>query len=119
MIQLWVTTYEYYNNTWNPTLSHVFYGHTLNDAIDVAKSHLITDFFFSSSFVESMNWRESTLILLNKYRMLGIKQMSQLEYQNIVKDLHQYGVRVNTLQKEQHMDKIIDKVDELNSQSFL
>ena len=46
-----VDSYELSSGTPRPTLSHIFWGQDLNEAIGNAKSHLITDYFFSSSFV--------------------------------------------------------------------
>lgn len=64
--QIWITTYEMSERGLNPVLSHVFYGKSLEEAFNYAKSHLITDYFFSSSFIGEMLWRDSILKLTNK-----------------------------------------------------
>jgi hypothetical protein len=63
---LYITTFE----GDDPILTHVFWGDTLEDAVSVATSHLFSDFFFSSSFVGSMKWKGSMLILENEISVL-------------------------------------------------
>jgi hypothetical protein len=53
---------------WVPVLTHVFHGQTLEEAQQYARSHLLTDYFFSSSFLDKMSWKGgSVLTLRNRY----------------------------------------------------
>lgn len=61
-----VTTYEISQGQYNPTLTHIFWGQDINQALSYAKSHLISDYFFSASFVGQMRWRGSILQLSNE-----------------------------------------------------
>jgi hypothetical protein len=64
-----VTTFELSARGATPTLRHTFYGRTLAEAQGVASSHLITDYFFSSSFIGSMQWGNTVLRLSNQYEV--------------------------------------------------
>lgn len=63
--QISVTTHEFRNGVFVPLVSHIFYGQTLEEAYTCAKSHLITDYFFSSSFIGNMLWKNVILQLSN------------------------------------------------------
>lgn len=67
-----ITTYEQgEQDSWVPTLTHVFWGDDLQSALGVAKSHLVTDYFFSSSMLGTMPWQGGELILGNECDVLG------------------------------------------------
>lgn len=70
LYQIWITTFEFSKNGMTPVLSHVFYGSTLDEAYGYAKSHMITDFFFSSSFLEEMPWKNSIIYMKNQGKVL-------------------------------------------------
>lgn len=64
-LKLEITTSEYYNNQWNPILTHIFYGNN-NDEIDqLIKAHRKTDVFFDASFTGEFKWNEGTIRLKN------------------------------------------------------
>lgn len=69
--QIKVTTYE---KSLIPVLTHIFYGQTLKQAQAYAKSHLKTDYFFSSSFLGKMKWNNTILVLSNEYEILSVNE---------------------------------------------
>lgn len=77
--QFSITTYEVNNEgNYNPILAHTFYGRTFEEAVNYAKSHLETDFFFSSSFIGQMSWKGDVLYLANRVRLVGEVPPAQL-----------------------------------------
>ena len=96
--QVLVTTYEVSNSNRNPTLTHIFYGQTLNEAYGNARAHLITDYFFSSSFVEQMQWNNSIIRLSNDYQVLENYQTStSQEAQTLINELYNQAQQINNL----------------------
>jgi hypothetical protein len=108
--QIWVTTYEIGDGL-NKTLSHVFYGNTLEEAVGVAKSHLITDYFFSSSFIGRMPWKGGTLYLTNQGQVINIYNPSNTEEiqraQKILDYLDQEARRIHNQQDSMGLSRII------------
>jgi len=98
--QIWITTYE----NKKPILSHVFYGNTEKEAIGYASSHLITDYFFSSSFVGSMNWHGSILKLSNDYKFIGYSSED-----DIISMLEDRAEEINDKQNENGILMVIKK----------
>jgi len=76
-----ITTYELDEDThrYNPILTHIFWGKDFDEALGYAKSHLITDVFFSSSFVGELPWREDVLIMNNKGQYIGSAKAPTIE----------------------------------------
>lgn len=76
MLGLTVTTFEY-DEKGKPelTLTHIFWGKTLEDAIKIAKSHSITDSFFRASFEGEFEWKGATIQLVNKYNEVRARQL--------------------------------------------
>ena len=97
--QFSITTYEFDldTKTYNPILGHVFWGKDPEQALAYAKSHLITDFFFSSSFVGTLQWKDSVLILRNKPELIGYG--TQQELREILQELAVEARKVNAQQK--------------------
>jgi hypothetical protein len=63
-IGIYITSYERSKNgKFNPILSHIFWGKDINQAFSYAKSHLISDVFFSSSFTGDLPWNDSIIII--------------------------------------------------------
>jgi hypothetical protein len=96
--QLSITTYELdeQSRSYQPILAHTFWGKDLEEAIGIAKSHLITDFFFSSSFVGEMLWKEnSVLILRNSPKLLIPGDQRNLAL--LLQDLANEAFRINAL----------------------
>lgn len=90
-------------------LSHTFYGKTLKAAIGIAKSHLITDYFFSSSFVGEMKWGEGKLVLEYKDRIIGVKQSS---INKTLDEIHEQAIVVHEAQEDVGYNKVIARVSE-------
>lgn len=49
-IRIIVDTYEFYDNKWNLTLTHKFYGKSKEEAKKILDRHRKTDIFFDKSF---------------------------------------------------------------------
>lgn len=70
-----VTSFELDRDRPTPILTHIFWGSTLKEAFGYAKSHLITDYFFSSSFIGEMEWKGKPLKLDYQGQLIGVKQV--------------------------------------------
>jgi hypothetical protein len=102
-VGLSITTYEFDDKgNPSPTLTHVFWGQTVKDATSIAKSHLVTDYFFSGSFEGGIDWKGQFLQLDNEGEILT--QQSYRTRADISKIL-------NNLTKQ--AEKINDKKEEL------
>jgi len=104
---IYITTFE---SSGKPTLTHVFWSDTLDGAFGVAKSHLITDFYFSSSFEGTMPWKGSTLELYNDGFIVGPKKFNTIEeFDRIYLELNKDAINYND-QKYQNgtVDGILD-----------
>lgn len=101
-VGLYITTYEISEGKHNPTLSHIFWGDDLKTAIDIAKSHMISDAFFSSSFVGQMPWKDMILYLSNDGKVLGHGNIG-----NIMEDLHKNADAIVRKQYEKGMIKTV------------
>ena len=109
--QIWITTYEISKNGLNPTLSHVFYGKTLKEAYGYARSHLITDYFFSSSFVGSMSWKGSILRMTNGGKVTNIYHPENVnETKQIMSKLNSDARKINGQQIDSGMIMVIQEV---------
>jgi len=91
--QISITTYE----GDKLTLAHIFYGDSLKDAINIAKSHIITDEFFRSSFLGSMEWKGNTLKLSNNYEVFEHK--GDINAKEIMKILEKRAIEVENENK--------------------
>jgi hypothetical protein len=49
-LRLLITTYEFYDGFWHPTVSHCFYGDTEEELYKIRNAHRKTDTFFDASF---------------------------------------------------------------------
>lgn len=96
----------------NPILSHIFWGNTVKDAIAFAKSHLVTDFFFSSTFVGSMEWTNGELLLSHDTGILrlGILTNDNEEDEDVDIELYSKAKRIN---KDQIKKGISDMILEI------
>jgi len=73
-IGLSITTYEIDNQGESTAvLTHIFWSKNLKGAMEIAKSHIITDNFFSGSFVGEMPWKDFVLHLENDIDVIGQK----------------------------------------------
>lgn len=108
--QIWITTYELSDKGATPVLSHVFYGHSVDQAYGYAKSHLVTDFFFSSSFVGSMPWGNSVLHLNNDKHIVGLYQLTQAEINTTLQQLAEDAIKTNRNQIDAGIVVVIHEV---------
>lgn len=109
--EIWVTTYEVSDDEYTPTLSHVFYGKTLDEAYGYAKSHLISDYFFCSSFVGQMIWGDTILTLTNDYRILDIdKPQSPIDTGYLSTKLKQEAFKVSKTQHKHGLVMVIQQI---------
>lgn len=79
-----ISTYEGKGKHPTLTLTHVFWGKTIEDAVGVAQSHMKTDRFFRSSLTGKFPWQGTTIHLVNKHtgQVEGLQQVrhtSQVE----------------------------------------
>lgn len=102
-----IDTYEVNGEQETLTLSHIFYGKTLKEAVGIAHSHLITDFFYSSSFVGTMPWRNAELSLLYSGEVYGPKSISEDKIDEILDELEIAAVKINRQQIELGISKLI------------
>ena len=107
-IGLQVTTYEFSDGKYNPVLSHIFWGKDLKKAVGIAKSHMISDAFFSSSFVGEMEWKNSVLQLSNDGELINEKKFSgDKELRSIFRELESHAQEVHSVQKKSGILKVV------------
>lgn len=87
-------------------LEHIFHGKTLEEAVQRAKSHLITDFFFSSSMLESMPWKEGSVISLRNVWTLGEDVVVEV----VKNKLYDIGQRYITNDVETHCRHLLQTI---------
>lgn len=110
-IGLEVTTYEISGQEYLPTLSHVFWGKTLEKCVQVAKSHMVTDVFFTSSFLGEMPWKDSVLKLANDGKVVGIHTFTNSqELDNIMRSLNQHASKVGQLHAKEGTLQVVQRV---------
>jgi hypothetical protein len=113
--EIWITTYEISKKGSNPVLSHVFYGKTLEQAYGYAKSHLITDFFFSSSFIGSMKWNNTVLQLSDVGKIINVKENEDIiDAKKTLDNLVLKAREVNEDQKKKGIAMLIREVSNDN-----
>ena len=112
--QIWITTYEIIDEEMNPTLSHVFYGSTLEEAYGYAESHLITDYFFSASFVGSMPWGTGILQLSNEGEVIHIYRPEDEQETN--KIMRKLKSEARKIVREQNRKGILVLIQEVRKQ---
>ena len=93
-----ITTYEIdqHENS-EPSLMHRFYGKTLKDALGTAKAHLITDSFFSGSFVGELQWHDFVLRLENE---IDIPHASDSKMNTVYDELYVRAFEVQRQKKK-------------------
>jgi predicted alpha/beta-fold hydrolase len=107
-VGLYITTYELSNAKRTPTLSHVFWGQDLAQAVHNAKSHLIDDTFFSGSFVGHMPWKNFVLHLGNTGQILSQRSVQHPHDLDAAMDeLEREAERIYAAQEDQGMIQIV------------
>lgn len=105
-----ITTHELRNRKYVPIVTHVFWGQNYDEAFRYAKSHLLTDVFYSSSFVGELPWGDSVLILGNTGRYLGIANAPLIQdmladLASWAEDIHQQQEDTNIIQTVQMLSR--------------
>jgi hypothetical protein len=109
--QIWITSYEFDKNKWNPILTHVFYGKTIDEAYGYARSHLITDYFFSSSFLGEMPWKNTVLRMSNKGELIDTYGDEDTEIiEQILKDLTEEAKKIADIQDDLGLVVVINEI---------
>ena len=112
MFRILITTYELLDKEYVPVLSHIFYGKTLDEAYHRAGSHLITDYFFSSSFVGEMKWKNSVIYMNNKGK--AYKHDHEVNSKKVMFSLEKQAHNIINVQDEKEYALVIQEViDEL------
>ena len=62
-----ISTYEISGKKEVLTLTHVFWGKTIEEAAGVAKAHMKADRFFKASLTGTFPWQGMTIHLVNKH----------------------------------------------------
>lgn len=97
-----ITTYE----SGNKVLTHVFWGDDLESAFGVARSHLITDHFFSSSFEGRMKWGTDVLKLTNEGRIVPYNE----DPERIMDILAFYALSINGIKESVGLTQVLDDI---------
>jgi hypothetical protein len=65
-----ITTYEVNNDNgrlkYNPVITHIGWGKSIDDATGNLLAHLKSDIFFSSSFIGELSWGDTVISLVNQ-----------------------------------------------------
>ena len=97
---------SYENN--NPILTHIFWGKDINQAVQYAKSHLVSDVFFASTFTGTMKWRDDTLILSYNGKVLTIKPEGIKLTERIMGDIRDMAITISRMQRESGLTEIVN-----------
>lgn len=114
-----ITSYEQSDKGTYPVLSHTFHGRNLEQALSYARSHLLTDFLFSSTFVGSMPWADGQLYLVYKVNGIeGLKHYNSGEQLDcLMRWLEDQGRSINQAQREAGIVQVIRVVDRTSPSS--
>lgn len=74
-----ITTYESNQDERSPIITHISWGDSLEQALRYMHSHLISDFFLSSTFGGSMLWRDKRLKLTYNIEIISLQVLSRKE----------------------------------------
>jgi hypothetical protein len=106
-----VTSYEINEDkVATPILTHLFWGKTLDEAIGYAKSHLTTDWFFSSSFIGEMKWKKSVLRIEDEFDVLtpDLTPVSEKMVRKVAAELYAVAKEKHHQQMKAGMVGVID-----------
>ena len=72
-----VTSFEINENgEINPIITHIGWGKSIKQAVGYLKSHLISDYFFNSTFNGEMKWQDGKLKLVYRGKIISIVPIS-------------------------------------------
>lgn len=100
---------EYSDDKWNLVLSHIFWGNDLTEAAGNAKAHLLTDFFYTSSFVGKMKWGKGSLVLRVEVELYGGGE-ADTELEATVHELTVRADRVHDAEVQVGYEELISEV---------
>ena len=106
-----VHTYEVdANGSETPILSHVFWGHNLDQALALCQAHLKSDGFFSSSFIVEMIWGNDELFMNNYPNVISrrISVNSAEDADRLYDKINEEAKKIVTIQDELGLPKIIN-----------
>jgi hypothetical protein len=56
----------------NPVITHISWGDSIDEALALMKSHLITDYFLAATFAGEMTLRDNKLIITYSGKLISI-----------------------------------------------
>ena len=107
-----VTSYENDENGRTPIITHIGWGKSISQALDYLKSHLISDYFFNSTFEGVMMWRDNKLDLDYSGNIISITPLARRKEEEamVFKALEEEMVKIRRLQKERGIPEIINDI---------
>src|SRR4029079_16988263 len=115
MIGLMITSYEVDEEGSTPTLAHIFYGKTIDECYQIARSHLSSDIFFCSSIIGEMDWKKDKIYIEYDGDIIDAHIKDKKKTLNkILKKLEKDAVLTHKRQKRFH---ILEQVDHLSTLS--
>ncbi len=81
-------------------------------AVEIAKSHMLSDVFFSSSFMGEMPWRDTVLYLSNDGKVISGMEIDGKKVGDIMDNLYEHAERVSGLQKKMSLFQVIQIVSQ-------
>lgn len=111
-IGLYITSYEKSEDgNYNPILSHIFWGETIRQAFGYAKSHLISDVFFTGSFVGEMPWNNFVLYIDVDGKIMSLKDVKITQnIDNVLVKLSDISQDIHNKQEKSGLIQIVQKL---------
>jgi len=102
----------------DPVLTHITWGDTIEEALAIMESHVISDYFLAATFLGEMTWRDSILHLTYDRAIRGKTQQLALEAQykygnmdvSIIQKLKDAVTRISKLQQAKRLPEIINEI---------
>lgn len=104
-----VDTYE--GNS--PILTHIFWGKDLSQAISYARSHLISDLFFSSTFRGEMKWKDGILFLSYNGKVMSFKAENYDMTRDVIGEIKKMAIDILDQQHSVDLDEIINDLSKM------
>ncbi|HLX52542.1 MAG TPA: hypothetical protein VKR58_01280 [Aquella sp.] len=102
-----VSTFETESGKERPVLTHIFWGDTEDEAFKNAKSHMMDDYFFSSTFVGKMEWKGQPLKLSYEGYVIGINKVNE---NDIFKSMYYTAKDVRKVQDASGLPQVVEKI---------
>ena len=116
-VGLYITTYEISEeNEYMPILSHIFWGKDIKQALNYAKSHLVTDAFFNGSFIGELPWKDTILYLDNDGQIVSSQYMDErTERRNIDSAFRELTARAQVIRKDLDRMGVIQTIQRISN----